>query len=785
MASPLEEIKIALNITDANASAVVKKLESSFRGLAKSATQLDTQGISKVRDRIKNLDTVGKRNISTIQSQIGALKALRNEAQIGSSQFKQLTADIAKYSQELQKAEGRKRTGGRFAGAAKSVGAIAAAGVFGGPEGAIGAGIGAFAGPQGALVGGAIGAQVGQIRQALGGTAEYAANLQKLRIALKGVTTSQAEYARGLDFIQKTTQDFAIPQDVVTRQFTKLQASVQGAGGNLDDTKTAFNGIVAAVRATGGSLSDVDAALTATAQVFSKGKVSAEELRQQIGERLPGAFTLFAESMGLTPAELDKALEQGKVSLQDFQGFAKAIFDRYGKNAQQIAKSPKAAGDQLQVQLQQLQESVGRLLQPIGAFFQQTFGEIVREITKATNALARFMNLSFDPDKLAKAEAAVAKETALIATLGEGPTRRRAERRLRRARQNVATQVRLRDASAVDVQQPDANLGGLPGIEDLEGGGGAVGSKMQTASQDLLDLAIKRNAAVLDRNAIRVAELDLQIATQKIAERFNAGEIDFNKAKILDLQAQERFVETGLKLREQEKKALADLSKGQKDYKTELTETQKLFESIKDTVATGMANAITSLIDGTKSLAESLSGILKQLGSMFLQFGMKTLVGSIFPTPITPSARGNVFAENGIVPYANGGIISRPTRALMGEAGPEAVLPLQRGADGQLGVQVTGEAGMRAAMGRYSRRGGTTGAAAAAEAGVTEFGGVGGSGGIDVRYNVERINSVDYVTAEQFQVGLQRAAQQGAAEGERRAMGSLRNSAAVRRRIGV
>ena len=94
--------------------------------------------------------------------------------------------------------------------------------------------------------------------------------------------------------------------------------------------------------------------------------------------------------MGLTPAELDKALEQGKVSLQDFQGFAKAIFDRYGKNAEAIAKSPKAAGDQLQVQLQQLQESVGRLLQPIGAFFQKIFGSIVNDITRATNALARF-----------------------------------------------------------------------------------------------------------------------------------------------------------------------------------------------------------------------------------------------------------------------------------------------------------------------------------------------------------------------------------------------------------
>lgn len=57
------------------------------------------------------------------------------------------------------------------------------------------------------------------------------------------------------------------------------------------------------------------------------------------------------------------------------------------------------------------------------------------------------------------------------------------------------------------------------------------------------------------------------------------------------------------------------------------------------------------------------------------------------------SANGNVFAANGIVPYAMGGIVDRPTLfpfakgiGLMGEAGPEAILPLQRGANGKLGV---------------------------------------------------------------------------------------------------
>ena len=417
MAAVTTELKV---LVKAVGKGEVDKLSKSLNDLGSKAAAPANRQFRELSLELKKIQRNSTQSIANLRGYRNAWRDISEQVKIGSREFKIATENAKRLDAQLQKAQGRGaptgflgRIGG-IRGAAKGVGAIAAGGVFGGPEGALGAGIGlAAGGPAGAAVGAAIGAQVGGIRQALGATAEYSANLDKLRIALKGVTTSSEEYREGLSFVQESTERFAIPQEVLTRQFTKLQASVQGAGGNLDDTKTAFNGIVAAVRATGGSLSDVDAALTATAQVFSKGKVSAEELRQQIGERLPGAFTLFAESMGLTPAELDKALEQGKVSLQDFQGFAKAIFDRYGKNAEAIAKSPKAAGDQLQVQLQQLQESVGRLLQPIGAFFQKIFGGIVREITKATNALARFLNLSFDPEQLAKQKQRLLKKLHL------------------------------------------------------------------------------------------------------------------------------------------------------------------------------------------------------------------------------------------------------------------------------------------------------------------------------------------------------------------------------------
>ena len=679
MAAVTTELKV---LVKAVGKGEVDKLAKSLNDLGSKAAAPANRQFRELSVELKKIQRNSTQSIANLRGYRNAWRDISEQVKIGSREFKIATENAKRLDAQLQKAQGRApqqgflgRIGG-LRGAAKGVGAIAAGGVFGGPEGAAGAGIGlAVGGPAGAAVGAAIGAQVGGIRQALGATAEYAANLDKLRIALKGVTTSSEEYQEGLSFVQESTERFAIPQEVLTRQFTKLQASVQGAGGNLDDTKTAFNGIVAAVRATGGSLADVDAALTATAQVFSKGKVSAEELRQQIGERLPGAFTLFAESMGLTPAELDKALEQGKVSLQDFQGFAEAIFERYGKNAEQIAKSPKAAGDQLQVQLQQLQESVGRLLQPIGAFFQQTFGAIVRDITRATNALARFLNLSFDEGKLAAAEARFEAAQSILDRKGATPKeRQRALRSREEARKIITAQTRLRDAGDVDVQQPDVNLGGLPGIQDLDGGAGV---KVKEISKELLALGQELNEARRTGNEFLIAEKQLAFDIQKITES-NLGE----NAKILAIDDAKAKLNT----------RLLNLYKAQpvslKKVKEEVSEVDNMFASIKDTVATGLSNAIIGLIDGTKSLAESLRGILKQVGAIAIQFGVKSLLGF---------ADGGVFQQGKLMAYADGGIIGKPTlfpmangMGLAGEAGPEAIMPLRRSSSGRLGVEATG-----------------------------------------------------------------------------------------------
>ena len=114
-------------------------------------------------------------------------------------------------------------------------------------------------------------------------------------------------------------------------------------------------------------------------------------------------------------------------------------------------------------------------------------------------------------------------------------------------------------------------------------------------------------------------------------------------------------------------------------------------DQVKDTLANQMTNAIEGLISGTQSLSQSLSGLLKTFASMFLRSG----IGSLFS--FLPFAKGGVFAQNKIVPFAYGGVVNKPTlfpmangAGLMGEAGPEAIMPLRRGRGGRLGVEASG-----------------------------------------------------------------------------------------------
>jgi tape measure domain-containing protein len=312
-----------------------------------------------------------------------ALRRLKEQARLikpETKQWKELTQEIKKAERSIENINKRQRIGPSLRDRAGAAGGAFLYG--GGLGGGLGSALGGVAGGLAAGVPGAFtGAAVGQLVDNLGkqaaGIARLSAEYNKSRIALAGVTSDQADFNKALNAASSIGQKFLLPLTDATRQFTKLQASVRGAGYDTETTVRAFNGIASAIIATGGSTEDLNGALLATTQVFSKGKVSAEELRQQIGERLAGAFTIFADSSGIASKELDKLLQKGEVTLDDFIKFLDELGKRYGSTAELLASAPENAGPRLQVAIQAMQLAYGGFFQKVGAGFQAYATDLV------------------------------------------------------------------------------------------------------------------------------------------------------------------------------------------------------------------------------------------------------------------------------------------------------------------------------------------------------------------------------------------------------------------------
>lgn len=139
-----------------------------------------------------------------------------------------------------------------------------------------------------------------------------------------------------------------------------------------------------------------------------------------------------------------------------------------------------------------------------------------------------------------------------------------------------------------------------------------------------------------------------------------------------------------------------------------IEENRKKQEQVADILQSSMEDAFMSIVDGTKSVKDAFKAmaadIIKELYRIFV---VKRITGMIAnaiapgSASLIPSANGNVFNAGNLIPFANGGVVGGPTlfpmsngkTGLMGEAGPEAIMPLKRGKDGKLGVQAEGGGG--------------------------------------------------------------------------------------------
>lgn len=141
---------------------------------------------------------------------------------------------------------------------------------------------------------------------------------QRIDLTLNVVTGSIAESAEQFQFLREEAFRIGVDIEDAATAFAKFEAAARGTALTTETIKRTFTAVSEAARALGLGSADVARIFLALEQMISKGVVSMEELRRQMGNALPGAFQIAARAMGMTTVELNSMVKAGELFTEDF-----------------------------------------------------------------------------------------------------------------------------------------------------------------------------------------------------------------------------------------------------------------------------------------------------------------------------------------------------------------------------------------------------------------------------------------------------------------------------------
>ncbi len=210
---------------------------------------------------------------------------------------------------------------------------------------------------------------------------DAALQMERLQKMMTAATGSAALAAKELEYVRSTATRLGLDLATTADSYGKFLAAIRGTTLEGERGRKVFESVSGAASALGLSAADTSGVFNALQQMMSKGKVQAEELRGQLGERLPGAFKLAADAMGMTTAELDKALQSGKVMAEDL----------LPKLADQLDKKFGGAALSAQNQLNLMNNAIFEAKAALGAALIPAFTDAVKAMAPALELLKEFV----------------------------------------------------------------------------------------------------------------------------------------------------------------------------------------------------------------------------------------------------------------------------------------------------------------------------------------------------------------------------------------------------------
>lgn len=278
----------------------LRKAAQAERELAEAAQQA-----AAAQQRLNDaFSTTGVRSAAQIREELNRVKTafaeVRNSGQLSGQglqdALEKSAAKVRELEAELRKAEGRMTFGDRAKGAFMSLadGANALISKFG-----------------------ALGASVSAVAFAFKPMFDAAIQLDTMRRALTAVTGSAEQAEKAIAFLRDTARKSGLAVGDISDSFVKFTASARASGLSMQLVEDVFRSTAQAAGTLGLSGDKVSHILDALGQMANKGVVSMEELRQQLGDSLPGALGLMAKGLGITEQQLVKLVESGKLLTAD------------------------------------------------------------------------------------------------------------------------------------------------------------------------------------------------------------------------------------------------------------------------------------------------------------------------------------------------------------------------------------------------------------------------------------------------------------------------------------
>ena len=168
--------------------------------------------------------------------------------------------------------------------------------------------------------------------------AKVAGEMESIRMRLNSIAGGVNEGGVAMQELQNLANRLGLEFKGLAGEYAKFVGAAKASGIEVAKADRIFKSMSIAIAGSGASSEAAGRAMTALTQMMGKNKISAEELRGQLGEAIPQAMGIMAKSLGVTTQELDKMMADGKLLAGEvLPKFAREMENAFGADAEKLA----------------------------------------------------------------------------------------------------------------------------------------------------------------------------------------------------------------------------------------------------------------------------------------------------------------------------------------------------------------------------------------------------------------------------------------------------------------